>query len=149
MRPFAIFIAIGVLCGCKKNTGCTQFGHENYDPEAVVDDGSCIHIRDKFLGTFTVVSDCFSSTYEHSIASTQDDYILTITNLGDTLPIVRANVYGDNITIEPQAIGIGVTIEGGGIYVEEASISLSYRIRDSRSGTEVITDCFETCTKNE
>lgn len=149
MRPFAIFITICVFYGCKKNTGCTQFGYENYDSDAIVDDGSCIHVKDKFLGTFSVNSDCFSNSYQTVITETQDDYILAITNLGDTLPIVRANIYGNNITIEPQTIGVGVSIEGAGIYLEEASISLSYRIRDSRSGTELVTDCFQTCTKSE
>ena len=149
MRLFlSLFIIVG-LYSCKKNAGCTQFGSENYDPDAVVEDGSCIHVRDKFIGAFNVTSDCFSDQYETLIAETQEEYVVAITNLADTLGPVQARVYADNITIDRQTVGIGVTIEGAGIYVEEAAISISYRIRDTRSGTEVITDCLEWCSKIE
>lgn len=144
-----LLLIVASFYSCKKNAGCTQFGSENYDSEAVTDDGSCIHIRDKFIGTFRATSDCFPDQYEYVISESQDDYMVTISALGDTLPELQANVYGDNITIERQSIGIGVTIEGAGVYVEEAAISLSYRIRDSRSGTEVITNCIEWCSKIE
>ncbi|MCB0755440.1 MAG: hypothetical protein H6602_13140 [Flavobacteriales bacterium] len=149
MRLFFALILVTALYSCKDNEGCTQFGSENYDPDAIVDDGSCVHIRDKFIGTFNVTSDCTSDQYEALITETPEDYVVTITNLADSLSSVQARVYADNITIDRQSIGIGVTIEGAGIYVEEAAISLSYRIRDTRSGTEVITDCLEWCSKIE
>jgi hypothetical protein len=133
--------------GCKKNAGCTQFGAENYDPDAIVDDDSCILVRDKFLGSFSVNSDCFADNYLRSITATQNEYIVVITNLSDTLGSVEARVYGDNITIEPQSIQASITIEGAGVYVEDNAISISYRIRDTRSGTETIHDCLEYCTK--
>lgn len=140
---------MALLYGCKENSGCTQFGSENFDPDAIVDDGSCIHIRDKFIGTFNVISDCFSEQQELIISEASDDYMVTITNLADTLPTVQANVYGNNITIDRQPVAIGVTVEGAGVYTEEAAISLSYRTRDSRSGSEIITDCIELCSKAE
>jgi len=136
------------LCaGCKKDSGCTEFGTDNYDPEAVIDDGSCIETRDKFLGNFQVSSDCIADDYARAIEVTSERYAVTISNLADTLGTVRADVFGANITIALQTLGTGITVEGAGVYVEENQISLSYRIRDSRSGTEVIQDCFELCTK--
>lgn len=73
--------------------------------------------------------------------------MVVISNLADTLGAVDARVYGDNITIELQTVQPSITVEGAGVYSEENAISLSYRIRDSRSGTEVITDCLEWCSK--
>lgn len=149
MRPTLIAFLLFLAYGCKQESGCTKFGSENYNPEAVVDDGSCIHIKDKFLGLFDVASDCFNEQEQLLIAETSDDYIVTISNLGDTLPPISANVYGDNITIDRQSVGIGVTVEGAGVYTDEAAISLSYRIRDSRNGTVMITDCLDWCVKVE
>ena len=141
-----IILVVGIS-SCKKNAGCTDFGTENYDPEAVINDGSCVLIRDKFLGSFQVSSDCFSSGYVRTISITQDKFVVTISNLADTLGNVEAQIYGNNITIEPQSVHTSIIIEGAGVYVEENKISLSYKVRDSRSGTEVIHDCFELCTK--
>ncbi|MBP9152064.1 MAG: hypothetical protein KBF73_07245 [Flavobacteriales bacterium] len=147
MRFLWTILLLVAISSCKKNAGCTDFGTENYDPEAIVNDGSCILIRDKFLGNFQVSSDCFSSDYSRTISITQDEYVVTISNLADTLGNVEAQVYGNNITIEPQSVHASIIIEGAGVYIEEKQISLSYKIRDSRSGTEVIHDCFELCTK--
>lgn len=147
MRFLWIIIFLVAVSGCKKNAGCTDFGTENYDPEAIINDGSCILVRDKFLGNFQVSSDCFASDYNRTISITQNEFVVTISNLADTLGIVDARVYGNNITIEPQSVHTSIIIEGAGVYLEENKISLSYRIRDFRSGTEIIHDCFELCTK--
>ena len=133
--------------GCKKDSGCTEFGTDNYDPEAVIDDGSCIETRDKFIGDFLVSSDCFAADYARTISVTSERYSVTISNLADTLGTVNADVFGTDITIVLQAIVPGLTVEGAGLYTEENQVSISYRIRDTRSGTEVIHDCLEVCTK--
>lgn len=138
---------IMIAVGCKKNAGCTKFGTENYDPDAVINDGSCILVREKFLGTFEVTSDCFENSYLRSISATTSEFVVTISNLADTLGTVQARVYGENITIDLQPIQTGVSIEGAGVFMEEGRISISYRIRDSRSGVELIRDCFEFCDK--
>ncbi|MFT4981061.1 MAG: hypothetical protein ACI9UR_000908 [Bacteroidia bacterium] len=146
MRFTLLFLTIILASSCK-NEGCTDFEAENYDPEAVINDGSCILTRDKFLGNFQVSSDCFAEDYFRSITATQNEYIVVITNLADTLGDVEASVFGENITIEVQTVGNLITIEGAGVYIEDDAISISYRIRDSRSGTEVILDCLELCQK--
>ena len=144
---FALFFLTIILLASCKNEGCTDFGAENYDPEAVINDGSCILTRDKFLGNFLVSSDCFAEDYFRSITTTQNEYIVVITNLADTLGAVEASIFGENITIEEQTVGNLITIEGAGVYVQDGAISISYRVRDSRNGTEIIHDCLELCQK--
>lgn len=133
--------------GCKKDAGCTKFGSENYDPEAVVNDGSCVSIRDKFIGTFEVSSDCITDNYERTISEGAGEYDVVISNLADTLSDVNAYVFAENITIDRQSIGFFVTLEGAGVAINDSTISISYRIRENRNGIEVIHDCFETCYK--
>lgn len=66
----------------------------------------------------------------------------------DTLGSVEAHVTGINITIDVQTVGTFLTIEGAGVYVEENdAISMSYRVRDTQTGTEIIHDCVEWCSK--
>lgn len=148
LRPYLAFFLCAILVsGCNKDSGCTKFGSDNYNPDAVIDDGSCIETRDKFLGNFQVSSNCIVDDYARQISATSKRYTVTISNLADTLGEANAEVFGTDITIEPQSLGTGITVEGAGLYVEDNIISLSYRIRDSRSGTEIIHDCFELCTK--
>lgn len=144
MRPFAIILILIAFSSCKKHEGCTKFGSENFDPDAVINDGSCIHIRDKFLGSFNVYSNC-SDNYELLITETIDDYVVAISNLADSLPTIEADVYGNNITIEPQTLFPAVNIEGAGVFTTDSTIEMSYRISDSRTGSSIITDCFEQC----
>jgi len=40
--PLLILIILVSLISCKKKSGCTEYFAENYDPEAAIDDGSCI-----------------------------------------------------------------------------------------------------------
>lgn len=148
MHTFKVVILallVSSVTGCKKHAGCTKFGSENYDPEAIVEDGSCIAVRDKFLGTFQVYSNCTTSPYTMSVAEHSNENKVTISMLADTLNDVDAEVYGQNITIEEQSIGVGVTVEGAGISIHQDTVELSIRIRDFRGGTLVTRDCFERC----
>ncbi|MFC2176097.1 hypothetical protein ACFLR1_03920 [Bacteroidota bacterium] len=117
------------------------------DFQAVVNDGSCIEVRDKFLGKFSVSSDCFGKNYTREITSGEERFGVVISNLADTLGQVEAWVSGLNITIDSQTISSNIIIEGAGVYETEDVIALSYRIRDSRSGKEILYDCLERCVK--
>lgn len=143
---FVSVLMVIAASGCKKNSGCTKFGTENYDPDAVFDDGSCILARDKFLGTFHVSSEC-QSDYSCVISEAPGDFAIVIVGLADTLGDIDAKIYGQNITIEQQQVNTRVTIEGAGVYVEDNAISLSYRMRFTENGAETVYDCLETMTK--
>ncbi len=149
-ESLAVFvIAAFFLNSCNRKEGCNAFGAENYDSEATIDDGSCIEVRDKFLGSFIVSSDCFTQSYLRTIEITSERFIVSISNISDTLGLVNARVSMNNIIIDPQIVRNGITIDGAGVYDTTANaVSLSYRIRDIRSGTEVIHNCLEWCTKN-
>lgn len=147
--PFAAVALL--LVGCGKQRGCNVFGTENYDPEAIVDDGSCIEMREKFLGQYVVTSDCINGAYIRTISETSDRFIVEISAIGDTLGKVKARVSGANLVLEPerQTVRSFVTVEGAGLFDEENGIlNMSVRIRDSRTGTLVITNCLDRCVKN-
>ncbi len=149
LRPvFTLLLVFIGMAGCKQHSGCTEFGAENYDPDAVLNDGSCIAVSDKFIGNFSVSSDCFQDDYNRQITATSDDHLVIISNLADTLGNVQAQVAGVNITIDVQTVGTFITVEGAGVYVKDNdAISMSYRVRDTRTGTEIIHDCIEWCSK--
>lgn len=148
MRFLLLCVILVGASSCKKENGCTRFGSDNYDPDAVIDDGSCIEARDKFVGDFTVTSDCFNDSYQRTIGETTDRYVVTISNLADTLDDVTADILGFDITIEPQVVANGIIVEGAGISLHPDTLRLTYRVRDSRSGIEVVYDCFEECIRN-
>lgn len=144
-----LIMAIVLLASCGSDRGCNRFGSENFDPDAIIDDGSCIEMRDKFLGLYSVSSDCSAGAYLRSVSETSERFIVEVTNIGDTLGTVTAEVIANNITIERQTVRTNVTVEGAGIYDSDLNeLSLTIRIRDRRSGTEVITNCLDRCLKN-
>lgn len=146
---FAFAAIVMLSASCSGDRGCNVFGAENYDPDAVIDDGSCIEVREKFLGQYSVSSDCIAGSYLRSVTQTADRFIVQITNLGDTLGTVYARVSASNITIDLQNVRNGVLVDGAGVYVEESgALSISYRITDNRSIIPVVHDCLDWCVKN-
>jgi hypothetical protein len=133
-----------VSCGGKE--GCTDFGSENYDPDAIVNDGSCIQVFDKFVGTFIVDADCMDYFYQIRVDETSDDYVVRIHGLADTTSNLEANISGLNINIRQQKLYHHVTIEGAGVSID-GGISLSYHIKDSRTGNVVLQDCLQWCSR--
>ena len=138
-----LFVFTVFAVGCKQEDGCTKFGSDNYNPDAVIDDGSCIPARDKFLGDFRVTSDCFDNPYTISISEEIDEREVIISTLSDTLSDIKGIVVLQDITIERQTVGIGISIEGAGTSISQDTIELSYRIIDVRNGNEQTYDCFE------
>lgn len=145
----AFLVSVLFLQSCDKQRGCNDFGAENYDPDALIDDGSCIESRDKFIGAYSVYSNCFSNGFLRNISETSDRFVVEVSGINDTLGSVLATVSAQNIVIEQQAVRNGITVEGAGVYDSELNeLNLSIRIRDSRTGTMVITNCLENCRKN-
>ncbi len=138
-----------ILGSCGKQRGCNSFGADNYDPDALIDDGSCIETRDKFLGTYTVDSDCFSNGFLRTISQTSERFVVEISSINDTLGSVLATVANQDLFIGQQTVRNGVTVEGAGVYDSELNeLNLTIRIRDNRTGTTVIRNCMENCRKN-
>lgn len=56
---FVGFALMGItLSGCEEEIGCTDRNSDNYNPDAVRDNGSCINARDKFLGVYRTQHIC-------------------------------------------------------------------------------------------
>lgn len=145
---FPVLLCV-VLHGCEGQRGCNRFGSDNYDPDALVDDGSCIETRDKFLGQYSVFSDCSANGYLRTISQTADRFVVELSSVNDSLGPILGTVTLNDMHIGPQSVRNGVTVEGAGTYDPEADeLHLSLRIRDSRTGSTVITNCLERCVKN-
>lgn len=144
-----LFLSALLLGSCREQ-GCTEFGAENYDPDAVINDGSCVQSRDKFIGRFSVSSECAADDYIIEIDPVTDPRKVEVIGLADSLPNLQALIFETSITIDEQPIATNVTVEGAGLYDTTANgISFTFRITDLRSGNEVVTDCVEWFSKLE
>ena len=45
-------MCLAIIVGCDKKRGCTDVHSDNYDPEAVQDDDTCVPTRFKFVGEY-------------------------------------------------------------------------------------------------
>lgn len=141
-----ILISVLLFVGCSKHEGCTEFGAENYDPDAIVNDGNCVKVYDKFIGEYMVDSNCSENFYQLKVEKTNDDYVVRIIGLADTLPAINADISGNNISFEQHEIQHHILIEGAGVNID-GGLSISYHTRDSRSGETIIQDCMQWCSK--
>ncbi len=123
MRKNLFIISISILClavvvGCEKKRGCTDSFSDNFDPEAVQDDDTCIPTRDKFVGEYdgygtieigpdTLVSyDQVGLNVVDSTAQGQDGLIIGISNFDAQLYALSATVTGTyNFMINYQELG--------------------------------------------
>ncbi|MEX1189942.1 MAG: hypothetical protein WED33_11840 [Bacteroidia bacterium] len=130
-----LFSLITVLPSCDKTLGCTDPTAENYDPEAELEDASCVTQRKKFTGLFAAGDGCniapaaqnYFVEVRNSNVSLQD---ILIFNLGDFFlnPVV-AIVNKTTFTIErqdPDADGHYITGEGS---IAGNTITIQYRVR--------------------
>jgi hypothetical protein len=142
--PF-LFIAL-VLGSCSQKEGCTDFGAENYDTDAVLNDGSCVKVSDKFVGEYIVDSDCFDGFYRMKVEKTNDDYKVRIKGLADTLQPIDAEIIAGDLVIRQLEISHHVFLEGAGTSIG-GGISMSYHVRDETSGQVVFQDCLQWCSE--
>lgn len=129
VSSFALFPA------CDKIEGCTDPTAENYDPEAELENATCVTQRRKFTGLFGASDGCniapAAQNYFVEIRNSNfnlDDIL--IFNLGDFFvnPVV-ATVNRTEFTIErqdPDADGHYITGEGS---IVGNQVTLQYRIR--------------------
>lgn len=129
VSSFAIFPA------CDKIEGCTDPTAENYNPEAELENATCVTQRRKFTGLFGASDGCniapAAQNYFVEIRNSNfnlDDIL--IFNLGDFFAnAVVATVNRTEFTIErqdPDADGHYITGEGS---IVGNQITLQYRIR--------------------
>ena len=147
MKFYPLFLFISLfLFSCSQKEGCTDFGAENYDPDAVMNDGSCIKVSDKFIGEYIVDSDCFDGFYRMTVERTNDDYKVRIKGLADTLQPIDAEIIAGDLVIRQLEISHHVFLEGAGTSIS-GGISMSYHIRDETSGQVVFQDCLQWCSE--
>lgn len=141
---FSCFISGTTLSSCGKEKGCTTLESDNFDPDAEEDDGSCIPWRDKFIGSYLVISDmCAGGTYSLSIiASTQDELKIVINNLNNVSGIsLVADVSANSFTI-PQVTLQGQTIFGNG-QLNGDILNINYTVDDGNGSFS----CSASCNK--
>jgi hypothetical protein len=129
--------SISLMSSCVKTEGCTDPTAENYDPNAEIENATCIGQRKKFLGLYNAGDACnntnipvFQNYYIEVRQSNQTLDEILIFNLGNFYfnPVVAA-VNRTTFTIERQDPDAnGYYIEGDGS-ITGNKISIQYRIK--------------------
>ncbi len=131
------FCALILSTGCNEETGCTERTADNYNPDAVRDDGSCINARDKFLGVYDILHICWPDTLlprprymtiaEDDLREAEDD--IKILNFGDDSITVRALIDQNFLTIPTQNLsvrGVPKTFKGEGHIDDNGYLTILY-----------------------
>ena len=164
MPVFTIcFLASSVLLsGCKEETGCTNRISDNYNPDAVRDDGSCINARNKFLGIYTTLhihwpdslpnvgfpQTRFMTIAEDDLRAAEDD--VKILNFGPDSITIRALIDKNFLTIPTQHLsvrGIPKTFKGEGHIDGNGHLTILYSIWIQTTGNLDEDDCVIFCDR--
>lgn len=152
----------GTLTGCKEEVGCTTRTSDNYNPDAVREDGSCINARDKFLGIYDIlhirwdgngaVRDSFPNYLDpaprymtirvDNLREAEDDVI--IENFGEDSLDVRALINKNFLTIPQQNLNtrtVPMTFTGEGHIDNNGWLTILYTTRVWPNGNIVCKDC--------
>lgn len=148
---------IGILAvalafsGCREETGCTTRTSDNYNPDAVRDDGSCINARDKFLGVYNILHICWPDTLlptprfmtiaEDQLREQEDD--IKMLNFGDDSILVRALIDQHDLIIPMQSLsvrGIPMTFRGEGHIDDDGYLTILYSTW-LMNGQQIKEDC--------
>lgn len=108
----ALLVAVTVFASCSDDEpdtvrGCTDSTAENYNPDAVESDGSCIYSRDKFIGKY------FGSIiFDNLNDLNQEDVEFTITpDLEDDAVLVTITIQGANLALPGIVDGNDVNVD--------------------------------------
>lgn len=135
-----LLVAAFALSGCREEVGCTTRTADNYNPDAVRDDGSCVNARDKFLGIYDITHICWPDTMlplpRYMTIATDDLRVaeddIRILNFGEDSIEVRGLVNKHFITIPLQALsvrGIPMKFTGEGHIDENGYLTILYTTR--------------------
>lgn len=147
----SMLVGVLIMSGCREEVGCTTRTADNYNPDAVRDDGSCVNARDKFLGIYNLTHICWPDTMlplprymtisEDDLRVAEDD--IKMLNFGEDSITVRALVNKHFITIPQQALsvrGIPMTFRGEGHIDENGYLTVLYSTW-LMNGQQVKEDC--------
>lgn len=121
-------ITLSIIGACKKEEGCTDELSENFNPDAVIDDGSCIYARDKYLGTYNAVQAC--------VYDGDTSYVMEITQGPNVDEIIFENFFNLNVNIVAKVVKNnfsfkdeqkGIVFEGDG-YIVNDKVSISFEV---------------------
>ncbi|MFT7154571.1 MAG: hypothetical protein ACI9Z7_001644 [Alteromonas macleodii] len=143
------------MSGCKEEVGCTTRTSDNYNPDAVRDDGSCINSRDKFLGIYSILhihwpdsfpdqlnqQTRFMTIAQDDLREQEDD--VKILNFGTDSLTVRALISRQRLTIPRQDLsvrGIPMTFQGEGHIDDDGYLTILYSTRLTSNEQLVIED---------
>jgi hypothetical protein len=148
----ALFLSAFVITGCEEEVGCTNRRADNYNADAVRDDGTCINARDKFLGVYNVLHICWPDTMlplprymtvaEDNLRTDEKDDVKLL-NFGSDSITVRALISRNVLTIPRQDLnvrGLPFTFRGEGHIDDTGYLTIVYSTW-LPNGTEVLKDC--------
>jgi len=162
-RTFSILaLVIGLavsfmFSGCNEEVGCTNRRADNYNADAVRDDGTCINARDKFLGVYEALHICWPETLmvEPNFMTIAEDNLrldekddVKIINFGANGITVRALISRQVLTIPRQDLSVGgqpLTFRGEGHMDDTGYLTILYSAW-LPSGQVVYRDCVIFCT---
>jgi hypothetical protein len=147
LLAFALVIStVSLNTSCTKTEGCTDPTAENYDPEAELENNTCVTQRQKFLGLYLANGLCSSGAgnqtqgyfveIRKSNQNLEDILLFNVGNLFQN-PVV-ATVNRSQITIDRQdPDATGRYISGTGSIVG-TKLTLSYKIRIASTSYDCI-----------
>lgn len=164
-RPLSILLIAGLvsivsLSSCREESGCTNRTSDNYNPDAVRDDGSCISSRDKFLGIYSILHIQWNGAVRDSFPNAEDPTLrymtiaedelreakddIKILNFGKDSLTVRALVDKNFITIPQQSLnarGLPMKFVGEGHIDNDGYLTILYTTSFLQTGQIDCEDC--------
>jgi hypothetical protein len=145
-----------LFSGCRDEVGCTNRTSDNYNPDAVRDDGSCINARDKFLGIYSILHISWQDSFpnhvnsaprymtvaEDELREAEDD--IKIYNFGTDSVTIRALVNKNYIRIPQQNLnsgGLAVKYVGEGHIDDTGHLTILYNAFLLANGQKICDDC--------
>lgn len=105
------------ISSCNKDIeGCTDAESENYNPDANIDNNSCVYARDKFIGSFLGALDCqaplpnsegFTITFSEGL-NAKNTVEISFQNTAAPLPVLAGTVEGDKVIIAETQTSIAI-----------------------------------------